>query len=148
MLRIVLPFRQYHGNLRKRNLAISELKVHNRELGSSICICQNAFGASSFAHTNRDIISLRVGSLKCSRRIALFKYRGSTQTRCSSLALCTTISEFTHFIGSSVFTITFMSYIFCNFAFSSSYNAHGYFRHGSITGTASSLSLILTFPGK
>ena len=49
------------------DIPIGELKVHNLELGSSKCICQNPFDASfeMFALANRDKISSGVESLKC-----------------------------------------------------------------------------------
>ena len=89
-----------NGNLWNIYLPFGVIKVHNLEFSSSNCSYQNPFELSHlkniFAPAILAITSLREGDLKCSRRIALLRFRVSKQILNfpSSIAL-------THFCGLS-----------------------------------------------
>ena len=82
-----------NGNIWYLYLPSGIIKVHNLELSSSNCSCQNPFELSSleniFAPPIQTIISSRVGNYKCSWRIAFLRFRRSKEILNFLSGLCT-----------------------------------------------------------
>ena len=87
------------------------LKVHNLELSSSNCSCQNPFEQSNleniFAQAILAIASSRVVNSKCPQRIALLRFHRSKQILNFLYSLCTICIALTHYHSCLFHTVKF-----------------------------------------
>ena len=157
ILRIVLWYISGGGDIPNSNLwylylPSGVINVHNLELYSSHCSCQNPFEQSNlkniFASAILVITFLRVGNLKCSRWIALLRFRAPKQILNFPSGLCTICIALTHSVSWVILFITPASSILSRSTFTSLNMVNRVFLDASITNTPFCFSFMLTRPGK